>query len=269
MPTALQGRATQAAPAKSYRLRHLLGLRPVASGRSGWALLQKRAAAGGDRSSARAYGSRRHDHGTSRVERVNNQGDRAQVVRRHAIPQGHGALRPLGIPATADTRLQRAGARSLEAISAPDLLPRRDGSRQKLGAREAVRDRTRHRPCGPYRSVGEAAITGDGDHSDPQRLRERLRWRRDARPCLRRSEQWCKAGVGDTDGQGRHPVTGLPHGGMVSPILAHSSLHHGLDGWLTDDVQAQGTGQAILCRDAEDGVCAFQDERDAERCSRG
>jgi RNA-directed DNA polymerase len=63
-------------------------------------------------------------------------------------------------------------------------------------------------------------------------------------------------------------VTGLPQGGMVSPILAHISLHHVLEVWWTDDVKAHGQGQAIVCRDADDVVCALQDEREAERFSR-
>ena len=195
MPTSLQGRAKNAAHEKSYRLRHLCGMLTVASVLSGWPLRNTRAASGGDRSSARAYGSRRHDHGTSLVERVKTQCDRAQLVRRHSIPQGNGALRPRGIPATEDTLLQMAGARSLDAIDAPDFLPSSDGSRKNMGARDAVRDLTRHRPCGPYSFVGEADITGDFDHMDHERLMEMLRLRIDARPCLRRIEKWFKAGV--------------------------------------------------------------------------
>jgi hypothetical protein len=52
---------------------------------------------------------------------------------------------------------------------------------------------------------------------------------------------------------------------MVSPILAHIDLHHVLDVWCTAVVQAHCKGQALLCRDADDVVCAFQYERDAER----
>ena len=190
MPTSLQGIAKKAAHDKSYRFRNLFGMLTVAYVLSGWPLLNKRAASGGDRISARAYGSRLHDHVTALVERVKNQCSRAKLVRRHSSPKGNGALRPLGIPAIEDTRLQRAGARILEAIYAPDFLPSSDGYRKKIGAREAVRDLTRPLPCGPY-SVGvEADIKGDCDHMDQERLMEMLRLRREDRPCLRRIEPW-------------------------------------------------------------------------------
>ena len=65
-----------------------------------------------------------------------------------------------------------------------------------------------------------------------------------------------------------HPATGLPQGGIVSPILANISLHHVLDVGFTEDFKAHCKGQAILCRYADDFVCAFQYERDAERFSR-
>ena len=46
-------------------------------GNGGWPLLNKRAASGVDRISARAYGARLHDHVTSLVERVKTQCYRA------------------------------------------------------------------------------------------------------------------------------------------------------------------------------------------------
>jgi len=160
MPTSLQGIAKKAAHDKSYRFRNLFGMLTVAYVLSGWPLLNKRAAAGVDRISVRAYGERLHDHVTALVERVKNQCYRAKLVRRHYIPKGNGALRPLGIPATEDKLLQMAGARILEAIYEPDFLPSSYGYRQKIGARDAVRDRTRHRQFGPYSFVVEADIKG-------------------------------------------------------------------------------------------------------------
>jgi retron-type reverse transcriptase len=124
------------------------------------------------------------------VERVKTQCYRAKFVRRHSIPKGNGALRPLGIPATEDTLLQMAVARILDAIDAPDFLSSRYGYRKKIGAREAVRDLTRHRQFGPYNSVVEADITGCFDHIDHERLREMLRLRIEDRPCLRRIKKW-------------------------------------------------------------------------------
>jgi len=127
MPTSLQGRAKQAAHHTSYRFRHLCGMRTVASVRRGWPRRHKRAAAGGDRLRARASGARRPDHVSALVERVQTRGYRAQVVRRPSIPQGNGARRRLGIPATEETLRQPAVARILAALSAPDLRPSRYG----------------------------------------------------------------------------------------------------------------------------------------------
>jgi len=55
---------------------------------------------------------------------------------------------------------------------------------------------------------------------------------------------------------------------MVSPILAHLSLHHVLEVWCAAVVHPHCAGQAARCREADDVVCACQDTRDAERCSR-
>ena len=50
-------------------------------------------------------------------------------------------------------------------------------------------------------------------------------------PWLRLLQKWLKAGMLAEDGTGRHPATGTPPGGVVSPILAHVSGHDALDLW--------------------------------------
>jgi RNA-directed DNA polymerase len=75
-------------------------------------------------------------------------------------------------------------------------------------------------------------------------LRERI----DDRPCLGRIRPWLKAGGLDTDGQGLPPVTGLPQGGIGSPVLAKLYLHHALDRGCAEVVQPHGAGQAAVCR---------------------
>ena len=138
-----------------------------------------------------------------------------------------------------------------------------------MGARDAVRDLTRHLPCGPYGSVGEADITGACDQRDHAQLRDMLRARRADRPFRGLIRTWLQAGGFDTDGPVRHPVTGRPQGGSVSPVRAHLSLHHALDRWVAEVAHPHGAGQAARCRDADDFVGAFQYKREAERFSRG
>ena len=78
-------------------------------------------------------------------------------------------------------------------------------------------------------------------------------------------QPWLKAGVLDTDGQVRHPVTGPPPGGSVSPILAHVFLHDGRDWWVETVVTRHGRGDACLIRYADDVVCACEDQAEVER----
>ena len=51
---------------------------------------------------------------------------------------------------------------------------------------------------------------------------------------------------------------------MISPILANSYLHYMLDLGFERVVKPHGRGQAMLVRDANDSVCAFQYRSDAD-----
>ena len=265
MPPALQGRAQQAARHTTHRLRNVCGLLSVVFRLGCWRWLNTRAAPGVDRIRAWEYGQHLREPGGDGAERVHTERYRATLVRRPSIPKGPGTLRPRGLPAMEDTRLQTAVAQRLEAISAQDFLPCRDGSRRAVGALEAVRDLTRTLQWGPYGCIVDADITGVFDTSAPQPGLEMLALRSDATPWLRLSRPWLKAGVRETDGHGIHPATGTPQGGTVSPIFAHIYVHYALDGWCAEVVQAHGEKAASLWRDADDCVCAFQTKRDAER----
>ncbi|MNI52332.1 reverse transcriptase [compost metagenome] len=69
----------------------------------------------------------------------------------------------------------------------------------------------------------------------------------------------------DTDGKVKHPVTGCPQGGIISPILANVYLHYVLDLWFEKVVKRYSEGDSYCCRYADDFVCAFRYKRDAER----
>jgi hypothetical protein len=55
--------------------------------------------------------------------------------------------------------------------------------------------------------------------------RERLRLCIDGRACLGRLRKWLPAGMVATEGRGIPPDTGVPPGGVVSPVVAHGSWH--------------------------------------------
>ena len=76
--------------------------------------------------------------------------------------------------------------------------------------------------------------------------------------------KWLKAGILDTDGTILDPETGTPQGGVISPILANVYLHYTLDLWYEKVVKKQARGETMMCRYADDFVCAFRFKEEAE-----
>ena len=103
------------------------------------------------------------------------------------------------------------------------------------------------------------------DNIDQERLLEMLAERIDDKALLQLIGKWLKAGVLDTNGEVIHPAAGTPQGGIVSPILANIYLHYCLDEWFQHVVKKHCGGEACLIRYADDFVCAFEREGDAER----
>jgi hypothetical protein len=73
-----------------------------------------------------------------------------------------------------------------------------------------------------------------------------------------------QAGILDTSGEVIHPATGTPQGGIVSPILANVYLHYALDLRFEERIKRECSGEALIIRYADDFVCAFQYQQDAE-----
>ena len=199
------------------------------------------------------------------VERLKQKRYRAKLVRRQYIPQGDGTQRPLGIPAVEDKLLQLAVARLLEAIYEQDFLRCRYGYRPQVGALDAVDTLTIKLQFGRYAWVVEADIKQFFDTIDHDWMVRMFAERIDDGALLRLIRKWLKAGGLDTDGQVLHPVTGTPQGGTVSPVLANVFLHDVLDIWFEKVVKRHWRGEACLMRYADDCVCAFEDQADAER----
>lgn len=265
MRTSLQGIAKKARSDKGHRFRDLYRMLNEELLLDSWRQLNKKAASGVDRVTAREYEQNLKGNIRVLVERLKEKRYRAKLVRRVYIPKSNGKERPLGIPALEDKLVQLAASRILSAIYEEDFLPMSFGYRPKVGPRDAVRDVTDTLQRGRYSYIVEADIRGFFDNIDHEWMIKMLEQRIDDKAFTRLIRKWLKAGVLETDGQVIHPATGTPQGGIISPVLANVYLHYALDLWFEKVVKRRCSGEAYMCRYADDFVSAYRYLRDAKR----
>lgn len=263
-PTSLWGIANKAKADKQHRFRDLYRCLTAELLLDCWSDLNKDAASGVDKVTAEMYAENLHANIKALAERLKLKRYRAKLVRRCYIPKENGKERPLGIPALEDKLVQAACAKLLTVIYEQDFLACSYAYRPNRSAKDAVLDLTFDLQYGRYGHLVEADIKGFYDHLDHDKLLGMLSLRIDDRAFLNLIRKWLKAGILDTDGQIIHPDTGTPQGGIVSPVLANVYLHYVLDQWFEEVVKPHCKGEALLCRFADDWVCAFRYREDAE-----
>jgi group II intron reverse transcriptase/maturase len=263
-PTFLRAIANKAKADKRHRFRDLYRCLDEGLLLHCWGELNKDAAGGVDEVTAQQYVQDLNANIAALVRRLRTKRYRAKLVRRHYIPKENGKQRPLGIPALEDKLVQAGCAKLLMAIYEQEFLTCSYGYRPGRGARDAVQDLTFELQFGRYGYLVEADIQGFFDHLDHDKILEMLRLRIDDRAFVNLIRKWLKAGILEPDGNVVHPSTGTPQGGSVSPVLANVYLHYVLDLWFVKVVKPR-CGDALLCRYADDWVCAFRYREDAER----
>jgi len=265
MQTSLWAIAKKSAKVKSHRFGNLFRLLNNESLLWCWSFLNKKAAPGIDRVTANEYAQNLHVNIATLAAKVKTKRYHAKLVRRQYIPKSNGKLRPLGIPATDDKVLQMAVAKILEAIYEQDFLGCSFGYRPKLGPMAAVKLLDQQLYTGRFYYIVEADIQDFFGTLDHDQLLNMLQLRLADAAFLGLIAKWLKAGIMDTDGKILSPAAGTPQGSIVSPVLSNIYLHHVLDCWFYQTIVPRCRGAALLCRYADDFVCAFQCKEDAQR----
>jgi RNA-directed DNA polymerase len=232
--------------------------------REAYNALKRDAAAGVDGQTWRDYGEELESNLKNLSERLARGAYRAKPVKRVYIPKADGKQRPIGIPALEDKIVQRATVAVLNAIYETDFLGFSYGFRPGRSSHMALDALAVGIETKKVNWILDADIKSFFDSLSHERLIEFVEHRIGDRRVVRHIRKWLNAGAME---DGRHEVQeeGTPQGGSISPLLANIYLHYVLDRWAEQWRRTQARGDMVIVRYADDFVCGFEHESDAQR----
>ena len=261
----LRGIARKAKQEPTHRFRDLSRCLNETHLKFAFSRMNKKAASGVDKVTYLDYRENLDENLVDLIGRLKSDKYKARLVKRKHIPKSPGKTRPLGLPVFEDKLLQTTGSDLLSAIYEQDFYDSSYGYRPRRSARQAADDLCVRMQFGRFGYVVEADIKGFFTHIDHKILLEFIERRVDDKRFVCLIAKWLKAGILEEDDQIKYPEEGTPQGGSVSPVLANIYLHYVIDEWFEEVVKPNCDGEAIICRYADDFVCAFQYSRDADR----
>ena len=226
--------------------------------------MDRRKASGIDKATKDEYEQNLEGNLENLVKRMKNGSYWPKPSRRVYIPkETKGKMRPLGISCYEDKLVENAIAQILGQIYEPKFYKESFGFRPNRNCHQAVREIIEMVQYRKTNYVVEADIKGFFDNVDHDWLMKMLSHDIADRRFLEIVEKFLKAGIME---QGKYldSEKGTPQGNGASPILANIYLHYVLDNWFDVIVKRQCQGECYLIRYADDFVCCFQNQGEAE-----
>jgi group II intron reverse transcriptase/maturase len=213
--------------------------------------LHREAAPGGDGQTWAVYGEHLEANLRDLSERLTRGAYHARPGKRVSIPKPDGRQRPIGIPALEDTIVQRARVEGLHAIYEGECRGFSYGFRPGRSPHDALAAVTVGLEKRNVNWVRDADIRGCFDALAPAWLGKFIEPRIGDQRVVRHMQQWLQGGVLE-EGQWHAQAAGTSHGGRVSPLAAHISLHDVLDLWAERWRRQYAHGEVIIVRYADD-----------------
>ena len=263
----LQGldRVRQAAKAKKKeRFTALLHHVSVDLLKEAYSWLKRDAAPGVDGVTWQDYEQNREANLVDLHARIHRGAYRALPSRRKYIAKPDGRQRPLGIAALEDKIVQRALVEVLNAIYEEDFLGFSYGFRPERGQHDALDALAAAITRRKVNWILDADIRSFFDRLSQDWLVRFVEHRVGDPRVIRLIRKWLKAGVME-DGAITPTEAGTPQGAVASPLLANVYLHYVFDLWADRWRHHHAPGSVIFVRYADDIVCGFEHEADAQR----
>lgn len=211
-----------------------------------------------------AYGENLNENLEDLLRRMKQFSYRPYPVRRAYIPKGNGKLRGLGIPSFEDKVVQGVFKEILEGIYEPKFLDFSFGFRPNRSCHDAIQRINKHIMADKVNYVVDADIKGFFDNIDHDWMVKFLEHDIADKNFIRYIKRFLIGGVME-DGKKLNTEVGTVQGGLISPVLANVYLHYVLDTWFVYVSNHEFSGEMYMVRYADDFVCLFQYEQEAQR----